>query len=194
MRGKGCVMENDIHGKILNTFPIIEEIQDSDLREKVVKAWARGLQEGSFKDMEDIPFSVIIPEVNLVDHINWVMEVALCIASLVEKKMRVSVNRDLLIASVLLHDLGKAFEYRREGDTYIKSDIGEKFIHGFWGTYVALEERVPKDLAHMIATHSKDSPMHPQFLEGIILHYADFAHADILRFQKGMQTFLSMKG
>jgi 23S rRNA maturation-related 3'-5' exoribonuclease YhaM len=187
-------MEKDIHQEILEVFPVIEEIQDSELREKVIRSWARASREGSFKNLEDIPFSVTIPEANLVNHIKWVMEVALFIASLVEKSMGISINRDLLIASVLLHDLGKAFEYQKKGNKYVKSDIGKKFIHGFWGTYIALEERVSKDLAHLIATHSKDSPDHPQLLEGIILHYADFAHADILRFQKGMETFLSMKG
>jgi len=187
-------MEEDIHREILGIFPIIEEIQDSELKEKVIKAWARALREGSFKNLEDIPFSVTIPEANLVSHIMWVMEVALFIASLVEKSMGIFINRDLLIASVLLHDLGKAFEYQKKGNKYVKSEIGEKFMHGFWGTFIALEERVSKDLAHLIATHSKDSPEHPQLLEGIILHYADFAHADILRFQKGMQTFLSRKG
>lgn len=186
-------MKKDIHREILEIFPIIEQIQDSELKEQVIKSWTRALKEGSFKNMEDIPFSVTIPEAKLVNHIKWVMEVALFIASLVEKSMRISINRDLLIASVLLHDLGKAFEYQKEGDRYVKSDIGKKFIHGFWGTYIALEEHVSKDLAHLIATHSKDSPDHPQLLEGIILHYADFAHADILRFQKGMETFLSMK-
>ncbi len=187
-------MENHINSKILDTFPIIAEVQDLELREKIIKAWARALREGSFKNLEDIPFSVTIPETSLVSHIKWVMEVALFIASLAEKRMGIHINRDLLIASVLLHDLGKAFEYKKEGNKYVKSDIGEKFIHGLWGTYIALEERVSKDLAHLIATHSKDSPDHPQLLEGIILHYADFAHADILRFNKGMETFLSMKG
>ncbi len=187
-------MEKDIHREIVRIFPIIEEIQDSELKEQVIKSWTRASKEGSFRNLEDIPFSVTIPETSLVNHIKWVMEVALFIASLVEKSMGIPINRDLLIASVLLHDLGKAFEYKKEGNTYVKSDIGEKFIHGLWGTYIALEERVSKDLAHLIATHSKDSPGHPQLLEGIILHYADFAHADILRFQKGMETFLSMKG
>jgi len=55
-------MGNDIDGKIVDTFPIIEEIQHSELRGKVIKAWARALKEGSFKNMEDIPFSVAIPE------------------------------------------------------------------------------------------------------------------------------------
>lgn len=187
-------MEEDIHREILEIFPIIEQIQAPELREKVIKAWVRALREGSFKNLEDIPFSITIPEESLVQHIKWVMEVALFIASLIEKGMGISINRDLLIASVLLHDLGKAFEYKKKGNRYVKSDIGEKFMHGFWGTFIALEERVSRDLAHLIVTHSKDSPEHPQLLEGIILHYADFAHADILRFQKGMQTFLSMKG
>jgi hypothetical protein len=186
-------MENDIHTKILDIFPVIQEIQDSELREKVIKAWARALREGSFENLEDIPFSLTTPDVSLVPHIRWVAEVVDSMASVVEKSMGISVNRDLLIALVILHDLGKAFEYQKKGDKYIKSDIGEKLSHSFLGAYVALEEGISKDLAHLILTHSKDSPGHPKLLEGIILHYADFAHADILRFQKGMDTFLSMK-
>lgn len=186
-------MEKDIHREILQIFPIIEEIQNSELRGKVIKAWARALKEGSFENIEEIPFSVAIPEVNLVSHIKWVLEVALFIASLVGKNMGITINRDLLIASVLLHDLGKAFEFQKKGDRYVKSDIGRKFAHGFWGTYIALGEGVSRDLAHLIATHSKDSPEHPRLLEGIILHYADFAHADMLRFREGMETYVSMK-
>lgn len=100
-------------------------------------------------------------------------------------------NRDLLVAAVLLHDFGKAFEYRESGKRIVKSNIGEKFMHGFWGTHIALEEGASQELAHLITTHSFDSPPHSQLIEGIILHYADLAHADLLRFQKGMVTFLS---
>ena len=181
-------MERKIGEKIRKAFPMIKEIKDPGLQEKVLKAWTRALKEGSFKNLEDIPFSVEIPESNLVSHIKWVMEVALFISNIVEKKMGIFVNRDLLISSVLLHDLGKVFEYQKKGKKYVKSEIGKKFMHGLWGTYIALEEGVSQDLAHLISTHSKDSPTHPQLLEGIILHYADFAHADILRFQKGIDT------
>ncbi|MBW2000522.1 MAG: HD domain-containing protein [Deltaproteobacteria bacterium] len=184
--------ENDVHSAILDTFPVLEEIQDTELRDKVVKAWARALREGSFNRLEDIPFSPAVPEVNLVSHINWVMELALFMASLVEKGMEISIDRDLLIASVLLHDIGKVFEYQETEGKLVKSEIGEKFFHGFWSTLLALEEGVSRDLAHIILTHSKDSPGHPRLLEGIILHYADFAHADILRFQKGITPFLAM--
>jgi hypothetical protein len=185
-------MEKEIYEEILKVFPAIDKLKDSTLREGIVKAWARALKEGSFKNLEDIPFSEGISEISLTTHIHWVMEIALFMAELVEKRMGISVHRDLLIASVLLHDLGKAFEYEKKGNRYVKSEIGKKFMHGFWGTYIALEEGICQDLAHLISTHSKDSPTHPQLIEGIILHYADFAHADILRFQKGMDTFLSL--
>jgi hypothetical protein len=190
--GKMRGMERKIQEKITKAFPRIKEIQDLGLRAQVFKAWARALQDGAFKELEDIPFSVEISGCSLVNHINWVMEVALFISDLVEKRMGLIANRNLLIASVLLHDLGKAFEYQQKGRKYLKSEIGKKFMHGFWGAHVALEEGVSRDLAHLISTHSKDSPMHPQLIEGIILHYADFAHADILRFQKGLGTFMSL--
>ena len=82
----------------------------------------------------------------------------------------------------------------KEGNQLVKTDIGKRFIHGFWGTLVSLQEGISQKLARLIATHANESPLHPQLLEGIILHYADFAHADILRFRKGMTTFVSMKG
>ncbi len=186
-------MEKKIYEEITKVFPAIEKFKDADLKEQVLKCWARALKEGSFKNLEDMPFSGEISETSLPSHINWVLEVALFMADLVEKRMGLSVNRDLLIASVLLHDLGKAFEYEKKGDGYVKSEIGKKFMHGFWGTHIALEQGVSQDLAHLISTHSKDSPTHPRLIEGIILHYADFAHADILRFQKGLETFLSLK-
>jgi len=189
----GDFMEKKIYEEITKVFPAIEKFKDADLKEQVLKCWARALKEGSFKNLEDMPFSGEISETSLPSHINWVLEVALFMADLVEKRMGLSVNRDLLIASVLLHDLGKAFEYEKKGDGYVKSEIGKKFMHGFWGTHIALEQGVSQDLAHLISTHSKDSPTHPRLIEGIILHYADFAHADILRFQKGLETFLSLK-
>ncbi len=184
-------MKKKIPNEIRILLPLIREIKDQNLQEQVLQAWARAAKEGSFKNLKEIPFSVEIPTCSLFEHIQWVMEAALLISGLVERRMKISVNRDLLIASVLLHDLGKAFEYQKEKNQYSKSEIGKKFMHGFWGAHVALEQGVSQDLAHLISTHSKDSPIHAKLIEGVILHYADFAHADALRFQKGMELFLS---
>jgi len=180
--------------EIKRAFPVIEEIQDQQLKDTVYRAWERGLSECPFTAIEEIPFSADIPGSSLVDHTCWVADAALFMASLVEKRMDVAVDRDLLIAAAVLHDLGKAFEYKKDGDRYDKTKIGKQFIHGFWGTYISLLEGAPQNLAHLISTHCHASPVHPQLLEGVILHYADFAYADILRFQKNMDLFLAAKG
>ncbi|HXZ38960.1 MAG TPA: hypothetical protein VEL68_23225 [Thermodesulfobacteriota bacterium] len=48
---------------------------------------------------------------------------------------------------------------------------------------------MPLDLAHLVSSHAHISPVAPQFLEGIILHYADFTPADALRFSQGLELF-----
>ena len=187
-------MNKAIDNEIKHAFPIIEDIQNQELKDTVYRAWARGISECTFNSIEEIPFSTDIPECSLVDHTRWVADAALFMASLVEKRMDVAIDRDLLIETALLHDLGKAFEYKKDGNRYDKTKIGHQFIHGFWGTYISLLEGAPQDLARLVATHCHASPVPPQLLEGVILHYADFAHADILRFQKNMDLFLAAKG
>jgi 23S rRNA maturation-related 3'-5' exoribonuclease YhaM len=184
-------VSKDITDEIKRNFPAIEEIQSQKLKEIVYNAWGRAISECEFDSLDEIPFSVYIPGVSLKSHINWVTSAALSLVSLMEEKMNITANRDLLIAASLLHDLGKAYEYKKDGETYKKTQIGEQFIHGFWGTYISLLEGAPNDLAHLISTHCNDSPVPPQLIEGIILHYADFAHADILRFQQNLEPFFA---
>jgi putative nucleotidyltransferase with HDIG domain len=189
-------MEREISEEILRVFPAISQIQDPVVRDQVLRSWARAvkeLKETGFGKLEEVPFSPDIPECSLPQHIDWVLEAALLMAELAESRTGIKVNRDLLIASVLLHDLGKAFEYERHAEKYGRSEIGKKFMHGFWGAHVALEEGVSRELAHLISTHTQVSPVHPQTVEGVILHYADYAHADLLRMQKGMALFLAKK-
>jgi putative nucleotidyltransferase with HDIG domain len=176
--------------EIKRAFPVIEEIRNEELRDTVYRAWRRGLSECSFDAIDEIPFSAGMTEPNLVAHTCWVADAALSLAALVEKGMNIPIDRDLLIAAALLHDLGKAFEFKKAGDGYEKSKIGEQFMHGFWGAHIALLEGASQDLAHLISTHCHVSPVPPRLIEGVILHYADFAHADILRFQRGMDMFL----
>ena len=184
-------MGEDIRRNILETFPFIEDIRDAELKHKVVDAWVRAMKESSFEAIENIPFSLNVPEARLVDHIHFVMEVARSVGMQAEKTMDIAVDWDLLIASVLLHDVGKAVEYEYANGTYDRSEIGRKFGHGLWGAHIALDAGLPLNLAHLISTHTGDSLQAPQLLEGIILHYADFVYADMLYFQSGFTTFLA---
>ena len=187
-------MSKEIDKEINGAFPVIEEIRNRQLKETVLRAWRRGISECEYDSIAEIPFGIDFPEVSLVDHIRWVTEASLSLALLAEKRMNITVDRALLIAAALLHDLGKAFESRKNSDGYEKTEIGKQFMHGFWGAYISLLEGASRDLAHLISTHCHVSPVHPRLIEGVILHYADFAFADMLRFQKGMDLFLAAKG
>jgi putative nucleotidyltransferase with HDIG domain len=184
-------MGEDIRRNILETFPFIEDIRDAELKHKVVDAWVRAMKESSFEAIENIPFSLNVPEARLVDHIHFVLEIARSVAMQAEKTMDMAVDWDLLIALVLLHDVGKAVEYENADGTCDRSEIGRKFGHGLWGAHIALGVGLPLNLAHLISTHTGDSPHPPPLLEGIILHYADFVYADLLYFKSGSTTFLA---
>lgn len=187
-------MTDESESRIRKIFPEVDQISDLALKSVVLRSWSRALTECGFERPEEIPFSVAVTGVGLVEHIQWVLKAALAMACLLEDKIEAQVNRDLLIAAVLLHDLAKVYEYRRTEAGWGKSKIGEEFMHGFWGAHVSLLEGAPLELAHLISTHCHGSPVPPRLLEGIILHYADFAHADIIRFQNKLPLFLAEKG
>jgi 3'-5' exoribonuclease len=96
-----------------------------------------------------------------------------------------AVDRDLLIAAALLHDVGKTRELSVEpGFPY--TDEGKLLGHILLGLQIvaetaALTQIVPSErlllLEHLIASHQGryewQSPREPRMLEGLLLHYAD---------------------
>ncbi len=189
------MIKKGTHRKInvLSIFPEIKQIQSPALRQGVLKVWNLAISESGVKNLDSVPFSPEVSGVSLVEHIRFVLKAALSIADQLEKAHRYKIDRDLLIAAALLHDLGKIFEYRRKNGKFRKTEIGKFFPHGFWGTFLTLREGLPLDLAHLVSSHAHISPVAPQLLEGIILHYADFTHADALRFSQGLETFLGKR-
>jgi hypothetical protein len=174
----------------LTIFPEIKQIHSPSLRKGVLHVWELALQESQEKDLFSVPFNPEVKGASLVEHIQFVVKASLLIAGQLKKALGYKIDLDLLIASALLHDVGKIFEYRRQGGKFKKTEIGKFFPHGFWGTYLALREGLPLALTHLVSSHPHISPVSPQRLEGIILHYADFVHADALRFSQGLETFL----
>ncbi len=96
-----------------------------------------------------------------------------------------AVDRDLLVAAALLHDLGKTREIRaRPGFPY--TDEGKLLGHILIGLQMVADEAagvpgLPPErlllLQHLIASHQGryewQSPREPRLLEGLLLHYAD---------------------
>lgn len=95
------------------------------------------------------------------------------------------VDRDLLVAGALLHDLGKVRElkslpasgYTNEGQLLGHIVLGIQIVERESAGIQELDPDRLLLLQHLIASHQGkpewDSPKVPQLVEGLILHYAD---------------------
>lgn len=102
------------------------------------------------------------------------------------------VDRSLVVAGALLHDVGKVEEYAFEGDAIEFSEVGNLIGHIALGYYMvrkAIEriEGFPSDLAtallHIVLSHQGrlewGSPVEPKTAEAFIVHHADSVDAHI---------------
>jgi hypothetical protein len=97
---------------------------------------------------------------------------------------RTLVNRDHLIAGALLADVGKLFEYDKKPDgTIYKSDFGKHLRHPFSGVGLAYKHRLPSEVLHIIAVHSKEGAGENRSPEAIIFHHVDFIDFDLVKYK-----------
>jgi 3'-5' exoribonuclease len=103
----------------------------------------------------------------------------------------VQIDRDLLVAGALLHDIGKlrelsplpSVQYTTEGQLLGHILIGLQMIVMEAANVPNLTQERLLLLQHLVASHQGkpewDSPKVPQLLEGLLLHYADDLDAKI---------------
>jgi 3'-5' exoribonuclease len=117
----------------------------------------------------------------LLEHSLIVTEAAAGVASRFD-----SVDRDLVVAGALLHDLGKTQAYTSDGMAPLMTDVGR--LHGeivighdmvreLMAAVPGFPAELAKRLLHIIVSHhgmrEKGSPVVPQTREAIIVHYCD---------------------
>jgi putative nucleotidyltransferase with HDIG domain len=172
--------------EILKILPEIRKIKDQKLREKVISTWEEGIRLGGW-DMEDlnkIPFTLLISDsrVSLVEHTRAVTNTALRVAEAVSKAYgnSVKIDKDVLIAGGVLHDVGKLLEYAKVKGKITKSDGGRFLRHPFSGSALAYKCGVPDEVLHLIAAHSHEGDQGFRSIEAIIIHHADFINFEVL--------------
>jgi len=172
--------------EIINLIPEINQINNEDLKKKVISVWEEAIKQGGWKieDMEKIPFTLLIPDckVNLIEHTRAVTHTALEMAKVILKfyKEKVKIDLDLLLAGGLLHDVGKLLEYASVEGKITKSKTGKFLRHPFSGSALAYKHGLPDEVVHMIATHAKEGDGGYRSIEAMIVHYADFINFESL--------------
>ncbi len=162
----------------------LSQIQDEELRNKVVEVWVTGCERGGWETVEDlkkIPFTLLADTrgVNFIEHTIAVTEGALALAKAqtdTYNEVPYKIDFDRLVAGGLLHDVGKLLEIERDGSGgYRKSHMGKCARHPISGAILAAAAGLDDEMINTIGCHAKEGEGRPQVVETVFIHQADFA-------------------
>ena len=160
---------------IRELFPEAELIRDVELRQKVLETWFEAWKASHYDRLEETPFMPgILQEINNVQHTRAVTAMCIEFARIMKEFFQIQVSMDYLIAGAILHDVGKVFEFCKT-----PSDLGRLFTHRMSGIYMAAREDLPLEVIHIIVMHSLEGDLHHRTPEAAIVHYMDFACAEV---------------
>ncbi|MAG36225.1 MAG: HD domain-containing protein [Dehalococcoidia bacterium] len=181
---------DELRASVRQSFPELDEIGDAELRDKVVEAWAFALSQTEFTAIEQMRGSgnattPRMKEGTQTEHLRGVARIALTMAESLEQVVGpVGVDRDLLIACALCHDIGKPFEFSPRNQARWRANpaaVGYPSIrHPPYGVHVALTVGLPEAVAHTAGAHSGEGERVERSLENTIVHLADHAFWTIL--------------
>ena len=174
-----------LRDNLMQALPEINLIRKDDLREKVIEGWMFSLQQNGLEHIDQLPPQAA-PEHppfkpgkgTQSGHFRGVGHIAQGIADGLEKiHPEVKIDRDLLWACALCHDLGKPYEMGAANQARWKADdaaSGDPAIrHPAYGVYVALTVGLPEAVAHSAGYHSGEGELVLRSLIATIVHYAD---------------------
>jgi len=177
--------------RVTACFPILERITDGALRQAVVACWMKVWEQSVWPDLTDCPFTVLFPEITLVEHINCVGELVLAAADIAERhNPSLRLDRDFLITGVLLHDVSKLLEIEKGPEGLRWGPLLKLMPHGMYGAIVAVAQGLPPRVANIILSHTRMTNTLPASPEAVLLHYLDYGLADVLRAHRGMHLIL----
>jgi putative nucleotidyltransferase with HDIG domain len=180
-----------LRARLRAELPEVEEIRNPELRDQVIEAWALALAASSFGAIAEIEPSGN-PGVNTLkrgsqtDHIRGVTRMALALAEQLQAQLPdLEIDRDVLIAGALCHDIGKPWEFdpanRRRWEAEPRAAGLPSIRHPAFGVHVCLMVGLPEEVAHCAAAHSGEGELLVRSLECTIVHHADYAFWGIAR-------------
>ena len=170
--------------ELLRILPEIKWIANDDLREKVIETWIDGLQRGGWvpKDVERMPFTLAKDvSASFAQHVRSVTRICAAASDTFDEiygGVDLKMDRDILLAGALLHDVGKLVEMEENGGVFRKSADGKLVRHAFSGVALADAHGIPATVQHIIGTHSKEGDPFKRSPESVICHLADFMNFD----------------
>jgi len=162
---------------------LADKIRDKRLREKVIELLENPAFEIDGKRFSGLPVDVSPAGLShhhcypggYMEHVVSTANLAIAMCKSVEKVYRGKVNRDFVIAGVLLHDVFKPTTYIvKENGSYGSSRLADYLDHLSLVTSELVRRGFPLELIHVVSSHHGDyGPIRPHTVEALICHLAD---------------------
>jgi len=140
----------------------VDKIDDRSLRGRVAAFIENPMIEIEGKVYSGLPLEVSPAGVShhhsypggFIEHISSTTEIALTLCNIIKRVYRGKVNRDLVVAGVVLHDIFKPLTYvARENGTYGITPLAERLDHLTLVVSELVRRGFPLNLVHIVASH-----------------------------------------
>jgi HD superfamily phosphodiesterase len=168
---------------VLDWFPELADIDEPALRERVRDCWVHACEETGVDDLGSVPWlpptqrALDITGESLVGHVRDVVAGARGLADALERSRGAAVDRDLLVAGALVHDVSKLYEFQGMEATRVYELLG----HPYYGVHAVAAAGLPAEYAHVVLSHTSRTAVEPAFLEAELIRRADEAVAAAAR-------------
>lgn len=181
----GSASLSDLRAGVLEDLPELALIKDEGLRDQATSAWALALNQSSFRRVRDMPGEAVPGKLILKRggqdlHLRGVTLLALSFAEHFSKTFpEAVVDRDVLVAGGLCHDIGKVFECDPENQRRWATDASRagrpSLRHPVFGAHLCLVAGLPESVAHIAACHSAEGDNVQRSAECTLVREADAA-------------------
>lgn len=162
---------------------LTDKIRDKKLREKVTALLEDPTFEINGKKHPFLPLEVAPAGLShhhcyaggYIEHVVSTANIALTLCNNVEKVYHGKVNRDFVIAGILLHDIFKPTLYvATENGSYSLTPLADHLDHLSIVIAELIRRDFPLEVIHAVSAHHGDyGPIRPHTLEALICHLAD---------------------
>jgi putative nucleotidyltransferase with HDIG domain len=162
---------------------LANKIRDRKLRGKVLEILEKPTFDINGKKHTGLPFEVSPAGLShhhcypggYVEHVVSTAEISLAICDSVEKIYHGKVNRDLVLAGVLLHDVFKPVTYSvNEDGNYSSTRLADYMDHLSIVISELVRRDFPLEVIHIVSAHHGNyGPIRPHTIEALICHLAD---------------------
>jgi putative nucleotidyltransferase with HDIG domain len=168
---------------VAEDLPEHEMIRDAGLRALVIEAWAYALAESGFARItslpgESNPGQFLLKRGSQAAHLRGVTRIALAIADEFAGEFpEADIDRDVVIAGALVHDVGKPWEFDPDNRARWTGDPSRTGLpslrHPVYGIHVCFAVGMPEAVTHIVLAHSFEGDLLVRSLEATIVHRAD---------------------